>query len=267
MKTITLKENHERKMLEEQLADQEISELLTYLGKIDNLMADVDVPEIDGKIDDAREFLSQVESGQKKTGIFSRNRREAKKKMQMVQNSTVQVANLLQNMKKIVTLTAKNLIPRIKKSGFDANDNVADVLTRLGANVSQRMEMLIKSNLQPKWLKGKPAIDPGAAANQIMGLPFSSFMKFVQKSSARDWKVPQSDSSEKVSKEKSTHDKILKALGQSGGKDEDLGKVINILKKNKQSSQGFVQVLDTLKGILGSDFDPKDLQAVYQALK
>jgi hypothetical protein len=269
MKTITLKEHHARKILTEQLSDQEVSDLLSYLDRIDNLMANVDIPEIDSKIDDAREFLSQVEAGKRKTGVFGRDRREAKKKMQVVQNATVQVANLLQNMKKIVTLSAKNLIPRLKQSGFDRQDNVADVLGRLGGNVNQRMEMLIKANLQPKWLKGKPAVDAGVAANQMMSLPFEKFMRFVQKSSAGDWKVPQSDGSERDAEEESVHDKLLKTLGIKPGDQgqEHLTKVIQMIKKNQNMSKGFVNVLDTLKGVLGSDFDPNDLQAVYNALK
>ena len=269
MKTITLKENHEREIIVEQLSDQEVSDLMRYLDRIDSLMADIDVPEIDSKIDDAREFLAQVEAGQRKTGIFGRDRRESKKKMQVVQNSTVQVANLLQNMRKIVTLTSKNLVSQIKKSGFDPGDNVSDVLNRIAPNISQRMEMLIKSNLHPKFLKGKPAVDPSIAANQIMGLPFDSFMKLVQKSSAKNWEVPKSDNSKKDSEEASTHDKILKSLGIKPGESgqQNLQKVIGVLKKNKSTSQGFVTVLDTLKGVLGKDFDPKDLQVVYKALK
>jgi len=269
MKTITLKENHNRKVLEEQLSEEDVSSLLGYLGKIDNLMADIDVPEIDSKIDDAREFLSQVEAGQRKTGIFSKNRREAKKKMQVVQNVTIQVGNLLQNMRKIVTLTSKNLASELQKGGYDDGDNVSDVLNRISPSISQRMELHIKANLSPKWLRGKPSVDAGTAASQIMALPFRTFMKLVQKSSANNWKVPQSDSSEKDAKENSVHDKVLKSLGIEPGEggQKNLGQAINLLKKNRPMSKGFVDVLDTLKGILGRDFDPKDLQAVYKALK
>lgn len=279
MQTITLKENYKREILEEQLAEQDISQLLNYLDRIDNLIGDIDVPEIDQKIDDAREFLSQVEAGQKQAGVFDfRKKRETRKQMQVVQNATVQVANLLKNMKKIVTLSAKNLLPRLKKTGFDPNESVEEVLGKIpgprgpGA-VPQRMEMLIKASLNPKWLKGEPAIDATAAASQIMALPFRDFMKFVQKSSAGNWKIPQSKGQGKDEKglelDTVTHNKILKSLGLDPGDEgqAQLAKLIAVIKKNKVISKGFVTVLDALKGGLGKDFDPKDLQAVYNALK
>lgn len=179
MKLVTLNEQYHNSLIVEKINETQIAQLAKYLDQIDKQIDNVDLPYLDQVVDQVRDELADLlEKEGTLRGKFSDMMGRDKTLLAKAWNVTLQVGNMLKNIKNVSALLGKSL--RQRASQLDPNKSAMEALSDIDPKASQRMMNILQKLLNPSQLKGKLVVDPQQAANDIMQLPFGQFASFLQ---------------------------------------------------------------------------------------
>jgi hypothetical protein len=194
-------------LITEDLDEEDLRLASRVFDQIDRIMGDAEIPSIDQALDDARDALSKLLSGEgsRKDKILAALTGKKRRTLQNIMDVQVQLVSLFRKFPQVMSLAGKNLGKKIKDIGYtrenepgriDTPDivqkSVRDAMMEIGgekgANIVDRMEALIKKALTPGFLK-KAVIDPDQATSDILNMKLEDFRALVQRAGGQNIKV------------------------------------------------------------------------------
>jgi hypothetical protein len=253
MKTISLQERYAKeqyKMLCEAMDTDKLNAIAQAFNQLDNILRGINIESIEGPLEQARANAQKLLTGDQgilKKALGAIGIGGSGKLVQQIMNTQLQIASLLRALPKILVIAGRDLQQKIAQN---PEASVSELFEEGGQ--TNRIYKMIAQALKPKMLEGGLAINPDAAAQDIMNLSGKDFLQLMQRSKTSNFKMPVKPEDVQTQAEDQGPNEAGQAPENPGI--QHLGDLVSVLKtKNKEISD----LLTISKKYLGKDFDVK----------